>query len=263
MPIATIRLADHTLDLIRRYVPRPVQSDGRFDDWGVLAPAFLWIAGDLLEGVLSATPPRGRIRASIMARSLAEYVVTFAWLAAARTEDRDALIQSLIKDEFASRQKTENKLGQGIALMPRYEHLAEPNGPIPRTMLDQASKDRLATLEADPNIPQLLDALARAFKADERWLDEFEPVRHYPFSWVYVSLFEIGSVMSHPTITAVAKVTAGNPPDLLVGLPESRGRTDTPYSAGLIAMLNMLLVASETLGYPDRQQVDWLYTLID
>lgn len=124
--VVTLHRTSGILDLVRREVPRPVKSGGEFDDWSVMAPALIAIAGDLFESIISLPPPRGRVRAEILARSLAEYAITFAWLAAPSLEEERAKRRNeLVKDEFLERGRAENKLRHQIKGRAEYTHLFE------------------------------------------------------------------------------------------------------------------------------------------
>src|SRR5437879_4384064 len=82
MTVVSMKRVDGLLDAVRQNLPRPVSSSGEFEDWNVVGPALIAIAADLFEVVMGATPPRGRVRAEVLARTLTEYAITFAWLSA-------------------------------------------------------------------------------------------------------------------------------------------------------------------------------------
>jgi hypothetical protein len=47
-------------------------------------------------------------------------------------------------------------------------------------------------------------------------------------------------------------MSLGVPPDLVVGAAEPLGVSEMPYGQSLLAFVNMLLVASRALGWPDE-----------
>jgi hypothetical protein len=112
MTLVSMKRVDGLLDAVRQNLPRRVTSSGEFEDWNVVGPALIAIAADLFEAIMGATPPRGRVRAEVLARTLTDYAIAFAWLAAADDEtDRASRIRSLVRDEYLEREKAENKLG--------------------------------------------------------------------------------------------------------------------------------------------------------
>jgi hypothetical protein len=252
--VFTIKRVDAVLELTRAYLPMRVASDGDFEDWQVIAPALVSIVGDLFEGIASSTPPRGRVRAEVLARSLAEYAIGFAWLAGSG-EDRPARIKSVLRDEFGERKKAANKLEKEIAGRRGYKDLFDPEkreGTLPTTLLDQATEERLASLEADTSIKPLPNAMDMAFAADQVWMPQIDMVARNPFALVYFTLFTGPSFSTHPSISAVAKMTAGPPQNLAVGAAEALGGSESPYGQSYLALINTLLVASKTLGWPDE-----------
>jgi hypothetical protein len=44
----------------------------------------------------------------------------------------------------------------------------------------------------------------------------------------------------------------GTPPDLVVGAAVALGASEMPYGQSLLTFVNMLLVASRALGWPDE-----------
>src|SRR5688500_3996460 len=106
MAVVTPPRVDGLLGIVRAHLPRPVRSDGEFTDWNVVAPGLLFIAADLFEGIVAASPPRGRVRAEVLARSLSEYVIGFAWLAAPEDEqERGYRLKQFELDEFLERER--------------------------------------------------------------------------------------------------------------------------------------------------------------
>jgi hypothetical protein len=258
MTVVSMKRIDGLLDAVRQYLPRQVSSSGEFSDWNVVAPALVAIAADLLEGIIGATPPRGRVRAEVVARSLAEYAITFAWLAAADGADEVSnRLTQLIKDEYVEREKAENKLGDQLGRREDYRFLfaddtAREGGPLPRTLLDDTTRERLEHLKADTTIQRLPGTFDMAFVADQRWMSEIDLVRHNPFAFAYFVLFTGPSFVTHPSVTAVARVVIGTPPDLVVGAPVPLGTSEMPYGQAFLTFVNMLLVASRALGWPEE-----------
>jgi hypothetical protein len=168
-----------------------------------------------------------------------------------------AVCGRFLKDEYIEREKAENKLADQIGRRANYEFLFDDNttregGPLPRTLLDSANRQRLEELKADTSIKPLPGTFDMAFSADQRWMSELDLVAHNPFAFAYFVLFTGPSFVSHPSITAVARVVIGTPPNLVVGAPEPLGVSEMPYGQSLLTFVNMLLVASRMLGWPDE-----------
>jgi hypothetical protein len=129
MVVVTVKRVDGLLELVRANLPRQVQSSGEFTDWNVVGPALVAIAADLFEGIVSSPPPRGRVRAEVTARTLAEYVIGFAWLAAPEGDhERAVRLRRFELDEFLERERSENKLTGHIVPKDAYAHLVEGSG---------------------------------------------------------------------------------------------------------------------------------------
>lgn len=257
MAVVSMKRIDGLLDAVRNNLPRGVVSTGAYDDWNVVAPALIAIAADLFEAIMGAAPPRGRVRAEILARTLTEYCITFAWLAGAEgDEDRSHLLQRLVKDEYIERARAENKLADQMGRRDDYKCLfnetEREGGPLPRTLLDDATRARLEELRADKSLTPLPGTFDMAFQADQRWMSEIDLVAHNPFAFAYFVLFTGPSFVSHPSVTAVARVVTGTAPNLVVGLPEPLGESEMPYGQSLLTFVNMLLVAARALGWPDE-----------
>jgi hypothetical protein len=256
MAVFTIKRVDAVLGLVRANLPKQVVSDGDFEDWNVIAPALVSIVSELFEGIASSTPPSGRVRADVLARSLAEYAIAFAWLAGSEG-DRAAKIKSLLRDEFWERKKAANKLEKEIAGRPAYKALFDEKreGALPRTLLDEGTRARLAKLEADQSIKSLPNSLDMAFTADQFWMPQVDMIARNPFALVYFTLFTGPSFSTHPSISAVARMTAGAPRNIVVGAAAGLGDSEAPYGQSYLTLINTLLVASKSLGWPNESEV--------
>jgi hypothetical protein len=255
MALSTLARLDAMLALTRTFLPAQVRSQGSFDDWSVVAPGLLWICADLVEAIYSSPPPRGRIRAEVLSRSLCEYVITFAWIAAAENEvARAGRLKQFEKDEFAERIKAENKIARQIAGQSLYAHVFDSER-FPRTLLEERIHERAEALISDESIKRLPDTLQMATVADRRWMPEIELVHRNPFALFYFMMFTTSSFTSHPSVTSIAKVVTGNPPDLVVGIPESLGTSAGPYGHALAIFGSALLVLNRSWGFPAEEQI--------
>lgn len=121
-------------------------------------------------------------------------------------------------------------------------------------MLDQGSASPWARFEAD-SLTRPPDAFTMAFQADERWMSEIDLVHRNPFALIYFTLFVGPSFLTHPSVSGVARVVVGTPPNLILGMPEPLGVSEMPYGQSLLTFANVLLVASRSLGWPEEGQI--------
>ncbi|MBS1845882.1 MAG: hypothetical protein JST53_15820 [Actinobacteria bacterium] len=254
MSLVTIKRTDALLALCRGVVPRRVETDGNFEDWEIIGPALVAIAADLFEGIMAFPPPRGRVRAEVLARSLAEYAIGFAWLAP--EEGRADRIKRFLKDEYREREKTENRLVNEI--VPRekpYGPLLQPGGPIPRSLLSEEMKLKIAGLLGDESVVMPPNTLLMAVEADEAWLDRIEWVTKYPFAFIYTTTFGSMSSITHPSITSINRVVTVQGGDTVVGMPAPLESASGPYGGGYLALLSIIWIAAATFGWPDPDEI--------
>jgi hypothetical protein len=124
MGLASLGRIDALLNVVRANLPRHVRSSGAFDDWSVVGPALVFVCSDLSEGIFASVPPRGTVRAEVLARSLCEYAITFAWLAAVDGEERQGRLRQFVAYEFRQRESSERKLYDQIGKQQRYGHFS-------------------------------------------------------------------------------------------------------------------------------------------
>src|SRR4051794_38407628 len=104
------RRVDALVALTDRYLPTLVDSDGSYSDWNVAAPAFVALCMNTLEAIFQLPPPRHRVSAEAVTRSLADYGITFAWLAAPTddTERTDRMLR-FDRDEWLNRRQADKR----------------------------------------------------------------------------------------------------------------------------------------------------------
>lgn len=118
------------------------------------------------------------------------------------------------------------------------------------------TRNRLEQLRADNTLrSRLPGTLDMAFDADKRWMAEVPEVAHNPFALIYFALFTGPSFMTHPSVSSVARMVVGTPPDLIAGVPEPLGESEMPYGQSFLTLVNMLLVAARSLGWPDEAAI--------
>lgn len=241
--LVDVKKTDALLAVAREVVPRHVETDGNYEDWNVIAPALVAIAADLFEGIMASVPPRGRTRAEVLARSLAEYAITFAWLAGPDSE-REKRLKQLLKKEYRNRERIENQLSE-----PQYKSLIDA-GTLSISVLPEKTRDFMAPLLGDETVPKLPNALELAFEADREWRPRVETIQRYPFVFVYFSTFTGLSSTTHPSITGITNVVTELDGKTVVGAPRELEEASGPYGGGYMALLNTLWVAALSLGWP-------------
>ena len=159
---------DALIALTDRYLPALVDSDGSYSDWNVAAPAFVALSMSTLEAVFQLPPPRHRVSAEAVTRSLADYGITFAWLAAPTDEtERADRMMRFDRDEWASRRQADKRY---TTILPERSELYRDliaQGKMPEALLGDAARLRIAEIEeaeGPKGMPPLLD---RAVQADE------------------------------------------------------------------------------------------------
>jgi len=236
-----------------------------FNDWRIVAPGLIGDAASILDSVVRLPSPRHTLGAEILTRSMADYVITFAWLAAEpeNEQQRTRRLNQLEADEYDERERSDQKYTTEFrrkskrqrALFKHYVELIE-TGQMPSELLCGPMRDRIKTrrgiVGATP-MPTLLD---RAFKADEYWIDHSEAVRSNPFAHQWGVIFSWYSSVTHPSVTAIARVVSSEPGGVSVGLPTSSSIESTPYGRATILFGLMLHVAGRSLGWPQDHEID-------
>jgi hypothetical protein len=258
MPNTGMRRAGAALDLARRHLPRDVESNGRLNDWNVVAPGLIGSCAAMLESIFQLPPPRHQPSAGILARSLVDYVITFAWLAAA--EDEYERTQRLTRFEIDHYEESDRADAKYTRVLPersaRYAELIKA-GKMPSHLITEEQRaiitNRRAELHVTSGMPNLLD---RAVQADERWADDVLALMDNTLAGIYAFGFVDFSNVSHPSASGVARFAVGDAPHLRVGEAQL-GRKDAtgPYGFSTTIFCLMLVIASRTLGWPPEPEV--------
>ncbi len=142
-----LRRVDALIALTDRYLPALVDSDGSYSDWNVAAPAFVALSMSTLEAVFQLPPPRHRVSAEAVTRSLADYGITFAWLAAPTDEtERADRMMRFDRDEWASRRQADKRY---TTILPERSELYRDmiaQGKMPEALLGDAARLRIAEM---------------------------------------------------------------------------------------------------------------------
>lgn len=262
--------------LARQYLPATVEFSGQItdNDWRLAGPGLVGGAASIVESVFRLPPPSQTPSAEILTRSLADYVITFAWLAVPdarqdrlnrfeetfynETEGLDAMYTT----EFQGKTQTKprhSKPGRQPSdrqkLMAHYTKLIKA-GTMPAGLLTDEMRswieERRAIIDAKP-MPVLLD---RAFQADEYWVNHSDAVAGNPFANQWVLVFSRYSAVAHATATAASRMAFANEGVLHVGEATEESITSTPYGLATALLGLMLHVAEKSLGWPSEEELD-------
>ena len=244
--------ATAVLALAYQYLPQDVESLGEFNDWSVVAPGLIAAAAVVVDSIFRLPPPRYRISAEMLARSVFEYAITFAWLAAPKGENERALRLARFEvDEYHDRETVDKRYVSVLGdKRKRYDELIK-SGKMPSHLVDPPMQTRMADRRNELKAKNMPDLLELAIQADDRWFDEVKAVGCVPFAHVYGTGYSDHSFVSHASPTAVSRVVSGAG---TLTLGEPVGET-TAYRMSVLVFAVMLVIASRTLGWPPEADV--------
>jgi hypothetical protein len=197
-------------------------------DWETHALAYLARANYTLQTIL-AIPTRD-IDCMVLARSLYEHVVAFAWLLI----DPPAHRPMLLRWEYEERVKLLND-SHG------FKMLAPPSDTIVRrALIDMGQK-------AAPETPD------RALAADKYW-SRCNIKWTWRFRHGYWGLFRGFSVFVHPTVAGIDPFIVPGNRSATVGIPRAPHRGDIQAEA-VLCFADALAVASHRFGWPSIGEV--------
>jgi hypothetical protein len=234
----TTQLGQDLIALVEHELPRDFRVTGDHDAWPFIGVALLSRTTGVLSALLEVSDGNST-DAGTLTRSLYEHVVHFAWLAADPTPARLGewrkvdLLQRLKADKDAA--------DHGIALL-------EDRPAMEAQVAALAGRERLA----------LADIAAEADRAWEKRVEEIEVGGLRSLRGFYAILYRHTSGTVHPGFRGINPVVTDlGPVDRRVHLEENP--TDwSPFSNGVIIFVLGLLIASESLGWPDRKEVTGL-----
>jgi len=254
MDVRPTRRATGLLDLHARHSPLRVQSSGEFTDWGVVGPGFLALGARVLESIMQQPWPEGRIALEILLRSLTDYTITFAWLAAPTDDDeRLGRLRRFELDEWVERDRVDKKYTH---VLPErnavYRNLIKV-GQMPTHLMDEAGHQKLEELRAASDAKAMPNLLDMAVGADEVWMKELPSIAQQPLANVYAAVYGSLSFTAHGSITAVGRVATGEPPNVVVGVVSGHGNPQ--YGLACSLFTEMLAMHSRRVGWPDEEEL--------
>jgi hypothetical protein len=219
-----------------------VGSDGRLDDWAVIAPGLIGLVRTSLRSVFRLSPEEGGLHdAKVLMRTLIESCITFAWLAG----DPEPRVAEWYAEFEHERLKLHNKITTTLGTRTGYREFIARE--FPEGIVDSQGL-AIATARAARPATGLLE---RAVAADTRWGAEVPELDEFPFAGFWTIFFGGYSFSSHTSPLAVSDMVLGVPPLFTVGHPKVPERAEQPYFVALRTSLLTLLVAERVLGYPD------------
>ena len=207
--------------------------------WPLVGPALIARQAGTLEAILRLAPLRRSTDPLILARSLYDHAVTFAWLGAEPGQDR---LERFLKTDAQARLRVDDDCRK----------IGEP-------MLSNDMRARFqAQVDEYPN--SMPDLAGRAELADEHWAGRLPGLRASDSTHSYRGLYAIAyrrqSALEHASLMGLNPVIAD--------LPGGRKRIDlegasedesNPLSNGALLLGFSLYIASDQLGWPPRAAI--------
>ena len=224
--------ADRLCSLVESSLPLAVVSDGSQDHWNVVGPAIITGATRHLRALLALESFRSKVISYQLLRSLFEYVVTYAWIAA----DPDSRTEEWLKYDFKQRLKADNDFRElGEALL---------------------TDEKREWVESQlPEVAPMPDLVSRSRQADEAWaetldeLDEYLPEEHRRFRRLYPLIYRNASQFTHPSSSSVDAFLTRDGDQLHIGEENRSERDPVLTGTGVLASgLAVAATASGTLG---------------
>lgn len=220
-------------ELTTRFLPATVESTGRHGDWPISGFAMISRACGTLESVMALFPRRRHTDAAVIARSLYEQVVTFAWIAIDPTENAPAWVRW----DRQLRIKADNDLRDVGA----------------EALLDKQTRDDFERQIDEGRV--MPDSLAdRALAADKHWSQKLETISEDPadpgtFRGMYRYIYRSQSQYGHAAPASLEPYVhnSDTPGRLHVILSEGSPSQTTAFTLSPILYVLMLQVAEPTL----------------
>jgi hypothetical protein len=262
------RRAQALLAVVDQYLPVRVEVEGllaEFNDWRIVAPGLIGDAASILDSIVHLSAPRHTLGAEILTRSMADYVITFAWLAAEpeNEEQRAERLNRFEADEYDERERSDQKYTTEFrqksrrrkTLFGHYMELIEI-GKMPSELLCDQMRERIKARREIVGANPMPPLLNRAFEADEYWIDHSGAVRDNPLAHQWGVIFSWYSSVAHPSVTAATRVVSSEAGVVTVGKPTSSSIESTPYGRATVLFGLMLHVAGRSLGWPSDGEID-------
>lgn len=222
------------IDLAWRSIPRLAPGTGEFHDWNTYARGAVARCAYLSESVLALgdRPLDGEV----IARSLFDHVITFAWVAATPSERLPTLVADDVRHRLVFAEENAKALGGA--------------------MLPDEVKDEFEALRQRLPTAQLM---ARA--ADEHWAGVVSDLFRggSSLSALYSRGFRGHSASVHPTALGIGPFLSSNAAGaVVVARPVVHPRRCS-FGECTTAMTLLLVISGQALGWPNRASVTTIW----
>lgn len=234
------------LALVEDLLPVAVEVRDDSDAWPLIGTSLVSLATSTMKSILDLHPTRRPSNAEILLRSLYEYSVHLAWLAAEPSAER---VESWRKDDLVSRLKADAEWREhGVSLL-----TDECRADIERYVADLSGS------------PLVLANLAVA--ADKYWsrklpsIDTSIKSPNRSFRGQYAVIYRYTSTTAHPSFTGINRVVehTSETGRMVYVEEEGPGRDWDPFGAATLTYGLCLFVASASLGWPSGERLDEIF----
>jgi hypothetical protein len=209
--------------------------------WPLVGPALLTHATSSLRSIVfRLRPDEAHNDSSRLLRSLYDHVVTFAWLAA----DPPARLALWRKEDLKERLKIHGEfaaVGEQLLSDADREQMERDVARIEGTAPDLASK---------------------AAMADKHWIPRIEALQPHSLRSLrgfYTILFREQSGLVHATMRGLNHVTIDLAPSRKRVVLEGPPGESSPYGMATVVYGIGLLVAAQSLGWPDADEIEAIF----
>lgn len=230
------------IDLVEGSLEVEGDAGGPQTAWPIIGPALLAHATSSLRSIVFRLRPDGAHNdASRLLRSLHDHVVTFAWLGV----DPPPRLALWRKQDLEERLKIHREFAAaGEQLLPDADR-------------EQMERD---VARLDGKAP---DLASKAAMADEHWIPRIGALRPgslSSFRGFYTVLFREQSGLVHATMRGLNHVTIDLAPTRKrVVLEAPLGESTGPYGMATVVYGVGLLVAAQSLGWPDADEIEAIF----
>jgi uncharacterized protein DUF5677 len=230
------------IDLVDRQLPQEFRIPSIRDGWPAIGVGLLARMATTLRSMLDLQKSGLEADGSILGRSLYEHAVYFAWIAA----DPETRIVEWRRADITQRLKLDDD-------MRRHGD----------TAYTRENRDKA---EADLRLvggPLRLRTEQLAIAADQHWTGKIPGLRGqdrlHSFSGLYASLFRDYSSTAHPSELGLARVWEGSPGQVRIRLEQPDWTRLGPYGMANILFALTLFVASQSIGWPNQDEIHRIY----
>lgn len=240
-PDSIVLRATALIELAEGHLEVEGDATGPQTAWPMVGAALLTHATSSLRSIVFRLRPDGAHNdASRLLRSLYDHVVTFAWLA----EDPPMRLALWRKEDLEERLKIHREFAAAGEQL-----LADP---------DRRQMERdVARLEG-----KAPDLASKAAMADKHWIpriDALQPRSLRSFRGFYTILFREQSGLVHATMRGLNYVTIDLAPPRKQVVLEGPLEGNGPYGMATVVYCIGLLVAAESLGWPDGDELERIF----